>query len=136
MAAARSRGPVLPKIRQVRAVVLPVSRRGDESRGDRDHAEAHRVEISRPTWYDVVSAAHGRASGSQGRPRRRQAETLPGCERGQKSKEAPMAELIVEGPELVVRCWCLEKLAAPRANVRVPLRAVRSAAAIRSAAGI
>jgi hypothetical protein len=47
-----------------------------------------------------------------------------------------MAELIVEGPELAVRLSWLEKLAAPRANVRVPLRAVRSAAAIRSAAGI
>jgi hypothetical protein len=47
-----------------------------------------------------------------------------------------MAELIVEGPELVVRLSWLEKLAALRGNVRVPLRAVRSAAAIRSAAGI
>jgi hypothetical protein len=38
-----------------------------------------------------------------------------------------MAELIVEGPELVVRLSWLEKLAALRGNVRVPLRAVRSA---------
>jgi len=38
-----------------------------------------------------------------------------------------MAELIVEGPELVVRLSCLEKLAALRGNVRVPPRAARSA---------
>ena len=38
-----------------------------------------------------------------------------------------MAELIVEGPELVVRLSWLEKLAALRGNVRVPLRAARSA---------
>jgi hypothetical protein len=38
-----------------------------------------------------------------------------------------MAELIVEGPELVVRLSWLEKLAALRGNVRVPPRAARSA---------
>jgi hypothetical protein len=38
-----------------------------------------------------------------------------------------MAELIVEGPELVVRLSWLEKLAALRGYVRVPPRAVRSA---------
>ena len=38
-----------------------------------------------------------------------------------------MAELIVEGPELVVRLSWLERLAALRGYVRVPLRAVRSA---------
>ena len=38
-----------------------------------------------------------------------------------------MAELIVEGPELVVRLSWLEKLAALRGNVRIPLCAARSA---------
>jgi hypothetical protein len=38
-----------------------------------------------------------------------------------------MATLIVDGPDLVVRLSPLEKLGAVHSNVRVPLRAVRSA---------
>jgi len=40
-----------------------------------------------------------------------------------------MAKLIVDGPDLVVRLSWLEKLGAFHTDVRVPLRAVRSAAA-------
>lgn len=40
-----------------------------------------------------------------------------------------MARLIVDGPDLVVGLSWLEKLGAVHGNVRVPLRAVRSAAA-------
>jgi hypothetical protein len=40
-----------------------------------------------------------------------------------------MARLIVDGPDLVVGLSWLEKLGAVHRNVRVPLRAVRSAAA-------
>ena len=40
-----------------------------------------------------------------------------------------MARLIVDGPDLVVGLSWLEKLGAFRGNVRVPLHAVRSAAA-------
>ena len=40
-----------------------------------------------------------------------------------------MAKLIVDGPDLVVRLSWLEKLGAVHKDVRVPLRAVRSAVA-------
>jgi hypothetical protein len=39
-----------------------------------------------------------------------------------------MARLIVDGPNLVIRLSWLEKLGAAHGDVRVPLRAVRSAA--------
>jgi hypothetical protein len=45
-------------------------------------------------------------------------------------EEAQMATLTIDGPELVVGLSWLEKIGAGRGNVRVPLRAVRSASAV------